>query len=74
MRQGNKWLIELTQKGRLIAEAPNEDLQVRLLIEAMLSYPPVWRIIDAVSLKQSQLNSVLVLNDEVVKELTFPEV
>ncbi|MDZ8070434.1 MAG: hypothetical protein RMY64_33305 [Nostoc sp. DedQUE08] len=74
MRQGNKWLTELTQKGRLIAEAPNEDLQVRLLIEAMLSYPPVWRIIDAVSLKQSQLNSVLVLNDEVVKELTFPEV
>ncbi|WP_193200375.1 hypothetical protein [Nostoc sp. MG11] len=41
-RQGNKRLTELTQKGRLIAEAPNKDLQVRFLIEAMLSYPPIW--------------------------------
>lgn len=73
-RKGHKWLIELTEKGRLIAQASNESLQERLLIEAMLSYPPVWRIIDAVSFKQSQLNNGLVLNDEVVKELTFPEV
>ncbi|MBD2505092.1 DUF7226 domain-containing protein [Anabaena azotica] len=72
-RQGKIMVTQLTQKGQLIAEAHNENLQERLLIEAMLSYPPVWRIIDAVSLKQSQLNNGLVLNDEVVKELTFPK-
>jgi hypothetical protein len=73
-RHGNKWLTELTEKGRLIAEAPNSDLQIRLLMEAMLSYRPVWRIIDAVSLKEAQLNNGLVLNDEVVKNLIFPEI
>ncbi|MFE1744784.1 hypothetical protein [Coleofasciculus sp. H7-2] len=73
-RQGNKWLTELTEKGRLIAEAPDQDLQFRLLIEAMLNYPPVWRVLAAVSERGGQLNDGLVLNDELVKNLTFPEI
>jgi hypothetical protein len=40
----------------------------------MLHYPPVWRIIVAVSERDSQLNEGLILNDEVVKNLTFPEI
>jgi len=73
-RHGNKWLTELTEKGRLIAEAPNKDLQFRLLVEAMLNYHPVWRVLAAVSESDGQLNDGLVLNDELVKNLTFPEI
>jgi hypothetical protein len=73
-RQGNQWLTELTEKGRLIAEAPNKDLQFRLLVEAMLNYYPVWRILAAVSESDGQLNDGLVLNDELVKIITFPEI
>jgi len=70
---GKKKLIQLTDKGKLIAEANNFDLQSRLLIESMLNYPPIWRIIDAVSLKESKLNNSLVLSDEVIKRIAFPE-
>lgn len=73
-RQGIQWVTELTEKGRLIAEAFNESLQFRLLIEAMLNYPPVWRIITAVSERESQLDDELILNDELVKNLAFPEI
>ena len=73
-RQGIRWVTELTEKGRLIAEAFNESLQDRLLIEAMLNYPPVWRIITVVSERESQLNNELILNDELVKNLAFPEI
>ena len=73
-RQGNKWVTKLTEKGRLIAEAPNEDLQFRLLVEAMLNYPPVWRVLAAVSERGGQLHDGLVLNDELVKNLAFPEI
>ncbi|MFB8788815.1 MAG: hypothetical protein U7123_08190 [Potamolinea sp.] len=73
-RQGNRWVTELTEKGRLIAEAPNEDLQFRLLVEAMLNYPPVWRVLAAVSEREGQLNDGIILNDELVKTLVFPEI
>jgi hypothetical protein len=73
-RQGNKWITKVTEKGRLIAEAPNEDLQFRLLVEAMLNYPPVWRVLAAVSERGGQLHDGLVLNDELVKNLAFPEI
>jgi len=73
--KGSKELVhELTAKGRLIAEATNNsDLQSRLLIESMLNYPPVWRIIDAVSIRESQLNNALVLSDQLIKKIAFRE-
>ncbi|MEQ9553222.1 MAG: hypothetical protein RIM23_26820 [Coleofasciculus sp. G3-WIS-01] len=73
-RQGRQLSPELTEKGRLIAEGFDEDLQFRLLIEAMLNYPPVWRIITAVSEKESQLDNEPILNDDLVKKLAFPEI
>jgi hypothetical protein len=73
-RKGNKWLIEVTEAGKRIAEAPDEDLKKRLLFQAMLNYPPIWRVINAVSERGSQLNEELVLNDELVKNLVFPEI
>lgn len=73
-RQGKRWLIELTEKGRLIAEALDDDLRFRLLIEAMLNYPPIWRVLAAVSERGEQLHDELVLNDELVKNIAFPEI
>jgi hypothetical protein len=73
-RKGNKWILEITEQGRRIAEGINDDLKRRLLYEAMLHYPPVWRIIVAVSEIDSQLNEDLILNDELVKNLVFPEI
>ena len=67
-------IVELTEKGRRIAEGINDDLKLRLLYEAMLHYAPVWRIIVAVSEIDSQLNEDLILNDELVKNLVFPEI
>lgn len=72
-RDKNKWIIELTERGRKIAEAPNQDLQFRLLVEAMLNYPPVWKILATVSEIEGKLNESLVLNDKLVKNLAFPE-
>lgn len=73
-RKGKQWITELTEKGRLIAEAFNESLQERLFIQSMLNYPPVWRIIIAVSDRESQLDYEAVLNNELVKNLAFPKV
>jgi hypothetical protein len=73
-RQGRFWLTQLTEKGRLIAEAPNEGLRVRLLMGAMLNYFPVWQIINAVTSKEGELGNEKVLTDELVKNLVFPEV
>ena len=53
-RKGRQYLVELTEKGRRIAEGINDELKSRLLYEAMLHYPPVWRIIVAVSERDSQ--------------------
>jgi hypothetical protein len=72
-RKGNQYLVELTEKGRRIAEGINDDLKLRLLYEAMLHYHPVWRIIVAVSERDSQLSDGI-LNDELVKNLAFPEI
>ncbi|MDB9305087.1 hypothetical protein PN488_11975 [Nodularia spumigena CS-591/12] len=73
-RKGKKWIVELTEKGRRIAEGINDDLKLRLLYEAMLHYPPVWRIIVAVSEIDSQLNEDFILNDDLIKNLVFPEI
>lgn len=73
-RHGNQWVIELTEKGRLIAEALNDQLRFRLLIEAMLNYSPVWRVIAAVTERESQLNNELVLDEQLIKNLAFPEI
>jgi len=73
-RQGRKLLTELTDKGQLIATAPSEALKSRLLIETMLSYPPVWKIIVAVTEQEGELNEDSVLNDNLIKNLIFPEV
>ncbi|MFM6309251.1 MAG: hypothetical protein ACKPGB_13425, partial [Dolichospermum sp.] len=72
-RKGRQYLVELTEKGRRIAEGINDELKLRLLYEAMLHYPPVWRIIVAVSERDSQLNDGI-LNDELVKNIAFPEI
>jgi hypothetical protein len=74
VRTGRQWLLNLTDKGRAIAEAPDRDLQLTLLIRAMLSYSPVWRIIVAVTEREGEMGGRLVLNDDLVKKLTFPEV
>jgi hypothetical protein len=73
-RKGNKWPIKCTDKGMLIAAAPNRIWQYRLLIEAMLNYPPVWQVIVKVTEGEGELNDGLILNDELIKNLVFPEV
>lgn len=72
-RQGNTWKTHLTERGRLVAQAPNASLKVRLLIEAMLNYPPVWQIVTAVTVKECELGSGEVLTDDLIRNLTFPE-
>jgi len=72
-RCGKKFLVELTDKGRLIAKANNLDLKSRLLIESMLNYPPIWKILNAVSLTEFKLNNGFVLSDQVIKEIVFDE-
>ncbi|MGD1907434.1 MAG: hypothetical protein ACFB0C_15805 [Leptolyngbyaceae cyanobacterium] len=74
IKEEHHWSAHLTEKGKLIAEAPSEELKLRLLIEAMLNYPPVWRIIVAVTERQGELGDKEILTDELVKDLTFPEV
>ncbi len=64
---------KLTEKGKLIVNAPNEDLRCRLLIEAMLKYHPVWKILVAVSKNEDQPHNNMILNDELVKNLIFPK-
>lgn len=66
-QEGPSKIPELTEKGRLIAQAHNKDLKERLLIEAMLSYQPVWQIIGAVTEGEDDLN------DGLIKHLAFPE-
>ena len=65
-RKGRKFLIEVTTKGKLIAEALSEDTQKRLLIEAMLNYKPVWLIMGKVTKGGEKLTDKLVL------ETVFP--
>lgn len=72
-RRGNTWDTKLTERGCLIAQSPNASLKVRLLIEAMLNYHPVWQIVTAVTVKESELGSGEVLTDDLIKNLTFPE-
>ncbi|MBE9102478.1 DUF7226 domain-containing protein [Vacuolonema iberomarrocanum] len=74
IREGKSFKVELTQRGRCIATAPNESLKNRLLIQAMLSYLPLWKIIVAVTPLGDNINAEKVLTDELVKELVFPEV
>jgi len=73
IREGRGFVAEMTDKGRLIAQSSDENLKIRLLIEAMLSYPPVWQIIVAVSPSEGYLSDEEVLTDELVKKLSFPE-
>lgn len=73
-QQGRQWLIEITEKGRFIAEALNSELKYRLLVEAMLGYQPVWEIILAVTDREGELNNESVLDDALIKTLAFPEI
>lgn len=66
-RKGRKLIPEVTEKGKLIANAPDQDTKKRLLIEAMLNYQPVWKVIGEVTEAQQELT------DELVKKLVFPE-
>ncbi|MBD2124983.1 hypothetical protein NDI39_25535 [Microcoleus sp. ZQ-A2] len=68
-RQGRKTNVEITEKGELIAKAPDEDTKKRLLIEAMLNYRPIWMIIGEVTDTEGDKE----LCDEFVKKLVFPQ-
>ncbi|HLO51317.1 MAG TPA: hypothetical protein VK211_23080, partial [Kamptonema sp.] len=76
IRKGKKYITELTEKGKLIANAPNDDLRYRLLAQSMLNYLPIWRIIVAVTKIEDTLdsNSNWVLDKETIKNITFPKV
>lgn len=65
-RQSRKLKSEVTAKGKLIVEAPDEDTQKRLLIEAMLNYKPVWLIMGKVTEDGQKLT------DQLVLETVFP--
>ncbi|ACK65725.1 putative transcriptional regulator [Rippkaea orientalis PCC 8801] len=64
-RKGRKINLNLTNKGELIAKAPDQETQTRLLIEAMLNYRPVWLIMGAVTEGGKELT------DELVKEIAY---
>lgn len=66
-QKGRKLIPEITEKGKLIANAPDDDTKKRLLIEAMINYQPVWKVIGEVTEGQQELT------DKLVKELVFPE-
>jgi hypothetical protein len=67
-RQNNRAIATLTKKGELIAQEPDEETKVRLLIESMLNYHPVWQILGAVTEGEKELT------DELVKILVFHEI
>jgi hypothetical protein len=74
IQEGRSLSTHLTEKGVLIAEAPNEGVQFRLLIEAMLNYKPIWEIILTVTHRESAPNNGQVLTDSLVRDLIFPEI
>lgn len=65
-KKGRKLVPELTEKGKLLAEAPNLETKERLLIESMLSYRPIWLILGAVTEGDEELC------DALVKKIIFP--
>lgn len=65
-RKGRSLIPQVTEKGKLIAEAPNQETKERLLIETMLSYRPIWLTLGAVTEGDEELC------DEVVKKIIFP--
>ncbi len=66
VKKGRKSELALTDKGVLIAKAPDLETKKRLLIEAMLNYKPVWLVIGEVT------EGGKPLTDELVKKLVFP--
>jgi hypothetical protein len=66
-KQSRKFILDLTPKGQLIADALDEDTKKRLIVEAMLNYRPVWLIIGEVTKGGKELT------DKLIKNLVFHE-
>jgi hypothetical protein len=66
-KQGRKLIPILTERGRSIAEANDINLKQKMLTVAMLNYHPIWRIIEAITNGEDELN------DNTLQMLTFPE-
>lgn len=67
-RSNNRDIATLTEKGKLIAQEPDEETKIRLLIESMLNYHPVWQVLGAVTEGEKELT------DELVKNLVFHQI
>jgi len=67
-KAGGKLLPELTERGKRIAEAIDQELQNKLLTVAMLNYAPIWRIVSAITDKGQEE-----FDELTIQRLAFPE-
>ena len=65
-KQGTKRIPELTQRGRKIAETSDTYLQNKLLTIAMLDYPPMAKVVTAITDGEG------VFDDATIQEIAFP--
>lgn len=66
-QKGRKLVPELTERGKLIAESNDQQIQNKLLTVAMLNYRPVWKVVNATTEGNDEFNW------ETIQELVFPE-
>lgn len=66
-QKGRKLIPELTERGKLIAESNDQQIQNKLLTVAMLNYRPVWEVVNATTEGDDEFNW------KTIRELVFPE-
>lgn len=66
-KKGKKLVPELTERGQLIAESSDQQIQNKLLTVAMLNYRPIWKVVNATTEGDDEFNW------ETIREMVFPE-
>ncbi|MEO0868192.1 MAG: hypothetical protein AAFY17_07035 [Cyanobacteria bacterium J06642_11] len=67
VKQGRKKVPELTDRGRQIAVSSDPQFQEKLLTIAMLNYPPLWKVINAITDGDGEFE------DSTIQKIAFPE-
>lgn len=66
-KKGRKLVPELTERGKLISESSDQQIQNKLLTVAMLNYRPIWKVVNATTEGDDEFNW------ETIREMVFPE-
>jgi hypothetical protein len=67
MKKGKKLVPELTERGKKIAEASDALVQEKLLTIAMLEYPPLRKVLTAITEGEDEFD------DSTIQNMVFPE-